>query len=68
MPRRALKCWGMVESGELHGDPLQNTGLLQRKLEDEDRLLAEVQRDKERHDQRKVLMDQVYCCSLQDHV
>ncbi len=38
---------------------LQSTGVLERKLEDEEKLLAEVQRDKDRYDQRDALERQV---------
>lgn len=38
---------------------LQSTGALQRKLEEEERLMGELERDKERYDQRKNLEVQV---------
>ena len=38
---------------------LQSTGVLEKKLGDEEKLLAEVQRDKDRYDQRKQLERQV---------
>ena len=41
---------------------LQSTGLLERRLEDEEKLLAEVQRDKDRHDQREQLERKVRLC------
>ena len=39
---------------------LQSTGVLEKKLEDEEKLLAEVQRDKDRYDQRQQLERQVW--------
>ena len=43
---------------------VQSTGVLERKLEDEEKLLAEVQRDKDRHDQREALERQVRLCHM----